>query len=73
MRMPKLNELQSDVTIADWLVGVGETCAEGKPVVSVETDKVTVDVEADASGTVRRLLVKKGDVVQVGQPILELE
>lgn len=72
MLMPKLNEMQSDVTVADWLVNVGDTIQEGKAVMSVETDKVTVDVEAETTGKVMRLLVTKGDVVSVGQPIMEV-
>jgi len=73
MHMPKLNELQSDVTIAEWLIAVGDIVNEGKAILSVETDKVTVDVEAETNGKVTRLLVRKGDVVKVGQPIMEFE
>ncbi len=71
--MPKLNEIESDIIVADWLVRVGDTIKEGALIVSVETDKVTVEVEASMEGTVRRLLVSKGDTVKVGQPILEVE
>jgi pyruvate/2-oxoglutarate dehydrogenase complex dihydrolipoamide acyltransferase (E2) component len=73
MYMPKLNEIESDISVADWLVDVGDTIKEGKSVISVETDKVTVEVEAMVEGKVSRLLVSKGDMVKVGQPILEVE
>lgn len=73
MLMPKLDERQSDVTVATWLVKVGDKVSAGKSVVAVETDKVTVDVESMVEGRVTRLLVEPGDVVKVGQPILEVE
>jgi pyruvate/2-oxoglutarate dehydrogenase complex dihydrolipoamide acyltransferase (E2) component len=73
MYMPKLNEIESDISVAAWLVDVGDTIKEGRSVISVETDKVTVEVEAMVEGKVSRLLVSKGDMVKVGQPILEVE
>jgi 2-oxoglutarate dehydrogenase E2 component (dihydrolipoamide succinyltransferase) len=71
--MPKLDERESDVTVSNWLVAVGDSVSAGKSVIAVETDKVTVDVESLVEGRVTRLLVQPGDVVKVGQPILEVE
>ncbi len=73
MLMPKLDERESDVTVANWLVAVGDCVHEGASVVAVETDKVTVDVEATVDGQVTRLLVTPGEVIKVGQPIMEVE
>ena len=50
-----------------WLVKVGDTVAEGTPVAEVETDKVTMEIVADADGTVETLLVEEGDSVEPGQ------
>ena len=71
--LEKLNEAASDVTVSGWLVSIGDAIAEGDPIMSVETDKVVVDLPAPIAGRVAALLVDPGQTVKVGQPILELE
>lgn len=50
-----------------WLVKVGDSVTEGTPVAEVETDKVTMEIVADADGAVEALLVEEGDSVEPGQ------
>lgn len=71
--MPKLNEAGDGAVVSGWMVKVGDRITLDMPVIVVETDKVTVEVAATLTGTVSRLLVRDGEVVTIGQPILEVE
>jgi len=51
--IPKIGMTMTDATIAEWLVAEGASVAAGEPVVAIETDKTTVDIEAAAAGVLR--------------------
>jgi len=70
-RLPDLGEGIESATVTAVLVKPGDAVAAGQGVVSVETDKASMDVEADAAGTVEAVLVKVGDKVKVGGPVLK--
>jgi pyruvate dehydrogenase E2 component (dihydrolipoamide acetyltransferase) len=72
-RLPNLGEGIDSATVTAVLVKPGDAVAAGQPVVSVETDKAALEVEADAAGTVEAVLVKPGDKVPVGGPVLRLK
>jgi pyruvate dehydrogenase E2 component (dihydrolipoamide acetyltransferase) len=63
----------SDVPIIEILVSPGDTVAVDDPLVTLESDKATMDVPAPAAGTVRDVLVKLGDTVSQGAALLTLE
>lgn len=67
--MPKLGFDMQEGTLANWVKSVGDTISQGDVIVEVETDKATVEVEAFTSGTLLKLLVEPGDIVEVGAPI----
>ena len=67
--MPKLGLTMETGTIGAWLVGEGEDVIAGQPLLEVVTDKVTMEVEARASGVLRRILVPAGTEVEVATPI----
>ncbi|NJL93327.1 MAG: hypothetical protein HC915_06140, partial [Anaerolineae bacterium] len=69
LTMPKLGFDMQEGTLANWVKKVGDTVNSGEVIVEVETDKATVEVEAFQSGTLLKLLVEPGDIVQVGAPI----
>jgi pyruvate dehydrogenase E2 component (dihydrolipoamide acetyltransferase) len=52
-----------------WLKAPGDAVEKGEPIVEVETDKVTVEVEAPATGILGDVTAREGDVVPVGQAI----
>lgn len=70
--IPALGESVTEATIGQWLKKVGDTVAADEPIVSLETDKVAVEVNAPAAGTISELLYKEGDTVTVGQIIAYL-
>lgn len=59
--------------IGEWLKQVGDTVERGEPVVEVETDKSTVEMEATHSGTVVEILAQPGTDVPVGDVIGYIE
>jgi pyruvate dehydrogenase E2 component (dihydrolipoamide acetyltransferase) len=67
--MPKLGFDMAEGTLIRWVVGEGEEVKKGAVLAEIETDKATVEVESSHEGTVRRHLVKEGDIVPVGDPI----
>ncbi|PYM77151.1 MAG: hypothetical protein DME03_06315 [Candidatus Rokuibacteriota bacterium] len=67
--MPALELAQETGKVLRWLKSPGEAVQKGEPIVEIETDKVTVEIEAPASGVLRDVTARQGDVVPVGQTI----
>ncbi len=67
--MPALEMAQETGRLVAWLKREGESVAKGEPIMEIETDKVTVEIEAPESGILGGILVKDNDVVQVGRTI----
>lgn len=67
--MPALGMAQDTGTLIQWLKNEGETVVKGEPLMEIETDKTTVEVEAAASGTLANVTATPGDVVPVAQVI----
>jgi len=63
----------TDVPVIEVLVAPGDTVAAEDPLIVLESDKASMDVPAPEPGTVGELLVKVGDKVSKGTPILTLE
>ena len=66
IRVPTLGESVTEATVAKWLHNVGDAVAVDEPLVELETDKVTVEVNAPASGTLSEIKVDAGATVEVG-------
>jgi pyruvate dehydrogenase E2 component (dihydrolipoamide acetyltransferase) len=67
--MPALGMAQETGKVVRWHKSEGESVAKGEPLLEVETDKVTVDVEAPADGTLAAITASEGDEVPVGRTI----
>ena len=63
---PTLGESVTSATVARWLKKVGEQVAADEPVVELETDKVTVEVNAPSAGVMEQPSANEGDEVEVG-------
>ncbi|WP_142849601.1 2-oxoglutarate dehydrogenase complex dihydrolipoyllysine-residue succinyltransferase [Telmatospirillum sp. J64-1] len=64
--VPALGESVTEATVAKWFKAVGDAIKQDEPLVELETDKVTVEVNAPASGTLAEIVVNEGDTVEVG-------
>ena len=67
--VPPLGQTVDTVTLVTWYKGEGEVVAQGEMLFAIETDKATLDVEAPASGVLRRVTAQPGDGVKVLSPI----
>jgi pyruvate/2-oxoglutarate dehydrogenase complex dihydrolipoamide acyltransferase (E2) component len=72
MIIPDLSTTGGTVKVVNWLIEVGQKIERGQPLLEVETDKATVDVEAYVTGTLDEILAPPGTDVDVGQVIAVL-
>jgi len=66
VRMPALGQTSDELRIISWLKNEGDLVEQGEPLFEVETDKVTLEVEAFTSGILRKIVHQVDDVVEVG-------
>ena len=66
IRVPNLGESIVEATVGQWFKQAGDTVSAAEPLVELETDKVTVEVPAPASGVLSEITVKTGETVPVG-------
>lgn len=64
--MPKLGDTMEEGTVVSWTVAVGEPVKKGDTIMSVETDKATLEVESLVEGTVLKIVVAEGVTAPVG-------
>jgi 2-oxoglutarate dehydrogenase E2 component (dihydrolipoamide succinyltransferase) len=73
IRVPALGESVTSATIARWLKQPGEAVSADEPLVELETDKVTVEVNAPAAGVMGAFEVQEGAEVEVGTVLGRIE
>src|SRR5260221_3450961 len=66
IKVPTLGESVTEATVARWLKKIGDAVAMGDPLVELETDKVTLEVNAPAAGKLSEIAVAEGSNVAVG-------
>ena len=66
LRMPELGNEITEAQIDALLKGEGDKVSQGEEIVTVTTPKVTMELEAPASGTVLEVLVEEDEIVAVG-------
>lgn len=71
-KLPDIGEGVAEGEILKWMVKEGDTIAEDQPLVEVMTDKVNVQIPSPKGGSVSRILAKEGEMVKVGQVIVEI-
>ncbi len=69
VKMPKMGSIMTEGTVAKWLISEGESVEEGDALLEVQTSKLTNEVEAEASGILRKILVEEGVTVPCQEPI----
>jgi pyruvate dehydrogenase E2 component (dihydrolipoamide acetyltransferase) len=69
IRMPKLGFDMAEGTLVRWVIDEGQPVAKGQVIAEIETDKATVEVEAQAEGTLHKHLISAGTIVPIGTAI----
>ena len=67
--MPKMGDAMEEGTIVKWLVSEGDEVSEGDAIAEIETDKASMEIEAEDSGTLAQFIAGEGDDVPVGEAI----
>ena len=65
IRVPTLGESVTEATVGTWYKKVGDAIAADEPIVELETDKVTIEVPAPASGTLSEIVAGEGETVEL--------
>src|SRR5688500_5107438 len=73
IKVPALGESVTEATVAKWLVKVGDAVTIDQPLCELETDKVTVEVNASVAGSIANLAVEEGATIQVGAVLCHIE
>ena len=69
VEMPKMGDTMEEGKILRWIKHEGDTVKKGESLAEVETDKVNIEIEAFASGVLRKILVAEGDSAPIGSGI----
>lgn len=73
VKMPDISTTGTEITILKWLINLDDPIKRGQPLLEVETDKATMEVEAVSDGILKEVLVQPEDKVLVGQVIAIIE
>ena len=73
LKVPEIGESITEVEIGGWLKKTGEPVKKDEPVVTLESEKATVELPSPGAGTIGKVLKQKGDVAKVGEVIAYLE
>ena len=72
VKVPDIGDF-ADVPVIDLFVKVGDTIKVDDAIVTLESDKATMDVPSDVAGVVKEVLVKLGDKVKEGVALIKVE
>jgi pyruvate dehydrogenase E2 component (dihydrolipoamide acetyltransferase) len=67
--MPKLGLTMVEGTVVRWIKNEGETVKQGEPLFEIETEKVQMEIEAQTSGMLDKIMVHEGETAAVGEAI----
>lgn len=73
LTVPAVGESITEVEIGDWLKSPGDAVRQDEPIVSLETEKTSLDLPSPISGVLVRILKQKGESAKVGEVIAQLE
>jgi pyruvate/2-oxoglutarate dehydrogenase complex dihydrolipoamide acyltransferase (E2) component len=71
--MPRLGQEMTQGTIVEWYKREGDSVEAGETLFQVDTEKATIDVEAEVSGKLKQILAKVEEEVPIGQVIAIIE
>src|SRR6188474_2240644 len=73
LKVPSVGESITEVEIGQWLKNEGDTVSKDENVVVLESEKTTLELPAPSSGTIEKVLKRKGETAKVGEVIALLQ
>ena len=71
--LPAMSDQMTDAELLSWKVNVGDKVKKGDVLCEISTDKVDMDLDSPYAGEIVNLVASEGDVINVGDPIAEIE
>ncbi|MDA8708008.1 2-oxoglutarate dehydrogenase complex dihydrolipoyllysine-residue succinyltransferase [Hellea sp.] len=72
INVPNVGESVAEVTVASWMVAVGDTVKKDQAIVELETDKAAQELVAPSAGVITEILIAEGDVAKIGDTLAKL-
>ncbi|MFS0870206.1 2-oxoglutarate dehydrogenase complex dihydrolipoyllysine-residue succinyltransferase [Paenibacillus xylanilyticus] len=69
IKVPAMGESITEGTVSRWLVKEGETVNQGDVLLELETDKVNIEISAEESGVLEKIIRQEGETVEIGETI----
>lgn len=73
LKVPEIGESITEVEIGGWLKKAGEAVKKDEPLVTLESEKATVELPSPAAGVMGKVLKQKGDTAKIGEVVAYLE
>lgn len=73
MKIPKMGMSTVEVDVIKWHVAVGDKVTAGQVLVEIESEKATMEMEAEVTGTIVEILAPEGTVTEVGAVVCRIE
>ena len=72
-KLPDIGEGVVEGEVVEWMVSVGDSIKEDDPILSVMTDKATVEIPSPVNGVVSKIIGEPGDILPVGEVCIQFE
>lgn len=69
IKVPAMGESITEGTVSRWMVKEGETVNQGDVLLELETDKVNIEISAEESGVLEKIIRQEGETVEIGETI----
>ncbi|ODT17170.1 MAG: biotin-binding protein [Kaistia sp. SCN 65-12] len=66
LMMPQLGNETTEAELTEWLKAVGDPVREGEQILIVTTTKLSMEIEAPATGVLKQIVIPEGDIAEIG-------
>ena len=73
VKVPQIGSTAGEITITKWVKQEGEKVIKDEPLFEVMTSKINIEVKAEVSGILCKILAKEGSMVSIGEVIAKIE
>ena len=67
--MPQLGNETTEAELTEWLKAVGDPVREGEQILILTTTKLSMEIEAPATGVLKEIVVPEGDIAEIGETL----
>src|SRR5210317_1083594 len=71
--LPGMSDQMTEAELLTWKVNVGDEVKKGDVIAEIATDKVDMDLDSPFDGKITKLIAEEGSMVNVGEPLAEIE